>query len=120
MSSFSTRQQATVVTLTTNLKEIVHHTHTNASKTESPIESIIKDIACYIRAEMKQMRKEKEVYPEAGHMKDKQMNLDAVAQWLRASSIFRQICKSTSEWRGFESRWFYQLGFEFAKTLLNH
>ena len=44
----------------------------------------------------------------------------AVAQWLRASNIFRQICKSTSEWRGFKSRWFYQLGFEFAKTLLNH
>ena len=47
----------------------------------------------------------------------------AVAQWLRASNIFRQICKSTSEWRGFESRWFYQSGFEFAKTalsILNH
>ena len=28
----------------------------------------------------------------------------AVAQWLRAS-IFRQICMSTFEWRGFESRW---------------
>ena len=42
-----------------------------------------------------------------------------VAPWLvRASNIFRQICKSTSEWRGFESRWFYQLGFEFAKTPL--
>ena len=48
---------------------------------------------------------------------------DAVAQWLRESNIFRQICKSTSEWRGFESRWFYQSGFEFAKTpllILNH
>ena len=24
----------------------------------------------------------------------------AVAQWLRASNIFRQLCSSTSEWRG--------------------
>ena len=47
----------------------------------------------------------------------------AVAQWLRASNIFRQICKSTSKWRGFESRWFYQSGFEFGKIpllILNH
>ena len=29
-----------------------------------------------------------------------------------------QICKSTSEWRRFDSRWFYQSGFEFAKTPL--
>ena len=32
-------------------------------------------------------------------------------------------CESTSEWRGFESRRFYQSGFEFAKTpilILNH
>ena len=43
------------------------------------------------------------------------LDLAAVAQWLRASNIFRQICKSTSEWRGFESSWFYQSGFEFAK-----
>ena len=41
----------------------------------------------------------------------------AVAQWLRASNIFRQICKTASEWRGFESRWFYQSGFEFAVVL---
>ena len=27
-----------------------------------------------------------------------------------AQNIFRQIYKSTSEWRGFESRWFYQSG----------
>ena len=47
----------------------------------------------------------------------------AVAQWLRPSNIFWNICKSTSEWRGFETRWFYQSGFEFAKTpllILNH
>ena len=45
------------------------------------------------------------------------------AQWLRTSNIFRQICYSTSEWRGFESRWFCRSGFEFAKTqlsILNH
>ena len=45
------------------------------------------------------------------------------AQWLGASNIFRQICKSTSEWRWFEWRGFYQSGFEFAKTpllILNH
>ena len=33
----------------------------------------------------------------------------AVAQWLRAS-IFRQICMSTFEWRGFESRWCLSVG----------
>ena len=47
--------------------------------------------------------------------------LAALAQWLRESNIFRQICKSTSEWREFESRSvgsIYQSGFEFAKTLL--
>ena len=43
-------QQATVVTLVTNLKGVVHNTHTNAFKDESSIEAIIKDIACYIRA----------------------------------------------------------------------
>ena len=32
-----------------------------------------------------------------------------VAQWLRAS-IFRQICMSTFEWRGFESRWCLSVG----------
>ena len=42
----------------------------------------------------------------------------AVAQWLRASNIYLQIWKSTSEWRGFESRWFYQSGFKFGKTPL--
>ena len=31
------------------------------------------------------------------------------AQWLRAS-IFRQICMSTFEWRGFESRWCLSVG----------
>ena len=25
-----------------------------------------------------------------------------VTQWLRASNIFRQICQSTSQWRGFD------------------
>ena len=48
---------------------------------------------------------------------------NGITQWLRASKIFRQICKATSEWRGFDSRWFYQSGFEFAKTqlsILNH
>ena len=47
----------------------------------------------------------------------------AAAEWLRVSNIFRQICKSTFKWGGFESRWFYQSGFEFAKTalfILNH
>ena len=78
LSSFSTRQEATVVTLATNLKEIVHNTHTNASKAISSTESIINDIAYYIRAEIKQIGKEKEVYPEAAHVKDKQMNLDHV------------------------------------------
>ena len=35
-------------------------------------------------------------------------NIDTVvAQWLRTSNIFPQICKSTSERRGFESRWVY-------------
>ena len=50
-------------------------------------------------------------------------SMAAVAQCLTASKIFRHICKSTSEWRGFESRWFYQSGFEFAETpllILNH
>ena len=32
------------------------------------------------------------------------------AQWLRTSNIFRQLCQSTSEWRGFESRWFLSVG----------
>ena len=43
--------------------------------------------------------------------------------WLRASSIFRQLCNSTSEWRRFESRRFCESRFEFAKTpllILNH
>ena len=47
----------------------------------------------------------------------------AVVQWLRASNIFRQLCQSTSEWRGFESRWFCRSGFEFTNTqlsILNH
>ena len=48
----------------------------------------------------------------------------SVAQWSRESNIFRHICQSTSsEWRGFESRWFCRSGFEFAKTqlsILNH
>ena len=47
----------------------------------------------------------------------------ALAQWLRASNIFQQICYATSEWRAFESRWFCRSGFEFAKTqllILNH
>ena len=38
-------------------------------------------------------------------------------------NIFRQLCHPTSEWRGFESRWFCRSGFEFAKTqlsILNH
>ena len=38
---------------------------------------------------------------------------------VKGSNISRQICKSTSEWREFESRWFYQSGFEFAKTPLS-
>ena len=42
----------------------------------------------------------------------------AVAQWLRASNIFRQLCSSTSEWRGFEFRWVCRSGFEFTKTKL--
>ena len=46
-----------------------------------------------------------------------QTNYAAVAQWLKASNIFRQICKSTSEWRGFLPTDSIS-GFEFAKTPL--
>ena len=46
------------------------------------------------------------------------MLISKIAQCLRESYIFQQFFKSTSEWRGFESRWFYQSGFEFAKTPL--
>ena len=35
-----------------------------------------------------------------------------MAQW--AEGV--EHISSTPEWRGFESRWFYQSGFEFAKT----
>ena len=45
--------------------------------------------------------------------------ISAVTQWLRASNIFRQICQSTSEWRGFGSRWFCRSGFEFTKAQLS-
>ena len=50
-------------------------------------------------------------------------SLSAMAQWLRALNILRQMCNSTFQWRGFESRWFCRSGFEFAKTplsILNH
>ena len=42
----------------------------------------------------------------------------AVAQLLRALNILRQIWWSTSGWRGFEYRWLYQSGCEFAKAPL--
>ena len=51
------------------------------------------------------------------------LQLNTVAQWLKASNIFRQLCYPTSEWRGFKSHWFWRSGFEFAKTqlsILNH
>ena len=49
--SFSTHKQATIVTLTDNLKDIVHDTHNNASKADSSMESIIKYVGSYIRAD---------------------------------------------------------------------
>ena len=43
--------------------------------------------------------------------------------FLCVESMMSTNYKSTSEWRGFEPRWFYQSGFDFSKTrllILNH
>ena len=66
---------------------------------------------------------EANIYTHVMHMPIHTYTALAVAQWLRASNIFRQLCSPTSEWRGFESRWFCRSGFEIANTqlsILNH
>ena len=51
------------------------------------------------------------------------MSLSCRGAVIKGVEHFDKFVSSSCEWRGFESRWFYKSGIEFAKTpllILNH
>lgn len=75
VSITSSKQQPLVVTLTSNVKQILQEAHKKLSQDWSDINELIAIVGDYIRTEIKNIEKHNNVYPEATDMGSVQHNL---------------------------------------------
>ena len=65
VSITSTKQQPLVVTLTSNVKQLIQEAHSKIKDNSNDMESLIKVVGNYIRNEIKNAKKHNNVYPDA-------------------------------------------------------
>ena len=65
------------------MENIIKQAHANARKEDSTMESIIDDVGAYMHAEIKNMQKEKTIYPETDAVKSVTRNFEFIPPSLR-------------------------------------
>ena len=94
VSITSSKKQPLIVTLTSNVKQLIQDAHTKLSYDSEDIEALIKVVGNFIRNEIKTTEKHNDVYPEASDMKSIDHNLDILPSSLRM--LLQTIIKSKS------------------------
>ncbi|KAG1667334.1 SCAN domain-containing protein 3 [Nymphon striatum] len=94
VSITSSKKQLLIVTLTSNVKQLIQDAHTKLSHDSEDIKALIKVVGNFIRNEIKTTEKHNDVYPEASDMKSIDHNLDILPSSLRM--LLQTIIKSKS------------------------
>ena len=69
VSMTSSMQNPLIVTLSSNVKQMIHDTHTRMTEDSTDINTMIEPVGEHIRSQIKSPEKHKGVYPEASEMK---------------------------------------------------
>lgn len=92
VSITSTRNQPSIVALTSNLKEIMQEAHHHITQDKYDIESLAKAVGKYIRNEIKTAEKHTGIYPTAEEIRSVPHNLGRLTKVL--SIVLNEVIKS--------------------------
>ena len=94
ISITSTMNKPLIVTLNSNVKQLIQEAHFRITRDSTDMDSLIEVVGCYIRDEIKTAEKHNGVYPEASDMKSIEHNLAVLPPSLRL--LLKTIIKSKS------------------------
>lgn len=94
VSITSSKHQPLIVTLTSNVKQLIQDAHTTLTNDSEDIDALIKVVGNYIRHEIKSVAKHKNAYPDASDMKPVDHNLATLPPSVRL--LLQTIIKSKS------------------------
>ena len=92
VSITSTKKQALIVTLTSNVNQLIQDAHSKMMDNSDDMDSLIKVVGTYIRNEIKNAEKHNDVYPDASEIKSLEHNLSTLTPAL--SLLLQTIIKS--------------------------
>ena len=75
VSITSSKQQPLIVTLSSNVKQLIQEAHTQLNEDSKDMDSLIKVVGSYIRNEIKSAEKHRDTYPDTADMKSIDHNL---------------------------------------------
>lgn len=92
VSITSSKQQPLIVTLTSNVKQLIQDAHTKLTQDPENMDDLIIAVGNYIRNEIKNTEKHKDVYPDTSDIKSIDHNLAILPSSLRL--LLKTIIKS--------------------------